>query len=241
MKKINRILKGRKYLCFLDFEGAQFSHEMIAYGAYFTTLNKEGQIVKAKNPIRSYVKCKNSIGKFVRELTGITEKDLEKYGVDFATAIHQIKKYCGLNFKKTMFVTFGNHDIRILNQSCSYNLNAPQELCDIIKKNHFDFQSVISEFVKDDNGNPLSLTHYLETFGIEFDGTAHDPMYDATNLAKLYNVFLKEKDIVLNQYCKVLARSNVGPEPVNKAVKKLLNGESISPDEFKQFIKDYID
>ena len=241
MKKVNRILKGRKYLCFLDFEGTQFSHEMIAYGSYFTYLNKNGEIVKAKNPIRSYVKCKNSIGKFVRELTGITEKDLEKYGVDFATAMNQIKKYCGFNFKKTMFVTFGNHDIRILNQSCSYNLNAPSEICDVIKKNYFDFQPVISEFIKDDHGNPLSLTHYLETFGVQFDGTAHDPMYDAVNLAKLYSVFLKEKDIVLNEYCKVLNRSNVGPEPVNNAVRKLLSGESVTPEEFKDFIRDYIE
>ena len=241
MKKVNRILKGRKYLCFLDFEGTQFSHEMIAYGAYFTYLNKNGEIVKSKNPIRNYVKCKNSIGKFVRELTGITEKDLEKYGVDFSTAMTQIKKYCGFNFKKTMFVTFGNHDIRILNQSCSYNLNAPSEICDIIKKNYFDFQPVISEFIKDDHGNPLSLTHYLETFGVEFDGTAHDPMYDAVNLAKLYSVFLKEKDIVLNEYCKVLNRSNVGPEPVNNAIKKLLNGESVTPEEFKNFIREYIE
>ena len=241
MKKVNRILKGRKYICFLDFEGTQFSHEMIAFGAYFTYLNKNGEIVKSKNPIRSYVKCKNSIGKFVRELTGITEKDLDKYGVDFATAINQIKKYCGFNFKKTVFVTFGNHDIRILNQSCSYNLNAPTEICDIIKKNYFDFQPVISEFVKDDHGNPLSLAHYLEVFGVEFDGTAHDPMYDAVNLAKLYSVFLKEKDIVLNEYCKVLNRSNVGPEPVNKAIKKLLNGESITPEEFKDYIREYIE
>ena len=241
MKKVNRILKGRKYLCFLDFEGTQFSHEMIAYGSYFTYLNKNGEIVKAKNPIRSYVKCKNSIGKFVRELTGITEKDLEKYGVDFATAMNQIKKYCGFNFKKTMFVTFGNHDIRILNQSCSYNLNAPSEICDVIKKNYFDFQPVISEFIKDDHGNPLSLTHYLETFGVQFDGTAHDPMYNAVNLAKLYSVFLKEKDIVLNEYCKVLNRSNVGPEPVNNAVRKLLSGESVTPEEFKDFIRDYIE
>ena len=156
-------------------------------------------------------------------------------------AINEIKKYCGMAFKKTLFVTFGNHDIRILNQSCSYNLDAPKELCDIIKKNYFDFQSLISEFVKDDIGNPLSLTHYLELFGIEFDGKAHDPMYDAVNLAKLYSVFLKEKDIVLEQYCKVLNRSNIGPEPVNKAIKKLLNGESVSPEEFKQFIKEYID
>ncbi|MBQ6921274.1 MAG: hypothetical protein IJQ72_05185 [Bacilli bacterium] len=241
MKKVNRILKGRKHICFLDFEGTQFSHEMIAYGAYFTYVNKEGQITKAKSPIRNYVKSKNSIGRFVKELTGITEKDLEMYGVEFSKAINEIKKYCGMAFKKTLFVTFGNHDIRILNQSCSYNLDAPKELCDIIKKNYFDFQSLISEFVKDDIGNPLSLTHYLELFGIEFDGKAHDPMYDAVNLAKLYSVFLKEKDIVLEQYCKVLNRSNIGPEPVNKAIKKLLNGESVSPEEFKQFIKEYID
>lgn len=241
MKKVNRILKGRKYICFLDFEGTQFSHEMIAYGAYFCFLNKDGIIVKAKNPIRNYVKCKNSIGKFVRELTGITEKDLEKYGVDFATAMKEIKKYCGARFKKTIFVTFGNHDIRILHQSSSYNLNSPTEICDVIKKNYFDFQSVISEFIKDDNGNPLSLTHYLEVFNVEFDGKAHDPMYDAINLAKLYNHFLKEKEIVLNQYCKVLARSNVGPEPVVKATRKLLNGEPITPEEFIDFIREYIE
>lgn len=241
MKKLNRILKGRKYVCFLDFEGTQFSHEMIAYGAYFTYVNKEGQIVKAKNPIRNYVKAKNSIGRFVKELTSITEKDLEKYGVEFSKAINEIKKYCGLAFKKTLFVTFGNHDLRILNQSCSYNLDAPKDLCDIIKKNYLDFQSLISEFVKDDNGNPLSLTHYLELFGIQFEGSAHDPMYDAVNLAKLYNAFLKEKEIVLTQYCKVLNRSNVGPEPVNKAIKKLLAGESVSPDEFKEYLKEYID
>lgn len=241
MKKLNRILKGRKYVCFLDFEGTQFSHEMIAYGAYFTYVNKEGQIVKAKNPIRNYVKCKNSIGRFVKELTNITEKDLEKYGVEFSKAINEIKKYCGMAFKKTLFVTFGNHDMRILNQSCSYNMDAPRDLCDIIKKNYMDFQSLISEFVKDDNGNPLSLTHYLELFNVQFEGSAHDPMYDAVNLAKLYNVFLREKEIVLTQYCKVLNRSNIGPEPVNKAIKKLLAGESVTPEEFKDYLKEYID
>ena len=241
MEKLRKLLKGHKYICFLDFEGTQFSHEMIAFGAVFVTLDKNGLIAKEKKPIRKYVKCKNKIGKFVSNLTGITEKDLEKYGVDFATAIKEIKKYCGLNFKKTSFMTFGNHDIRILNQSSSYNLNSPKELVDIIRKNYIDFQSIISEFIKYNNGNPLSLTHYLELFGIEFDGKAHDPMYDAVNLAKLYSVFLKEKDIVLEQYCKVLNRSNIGPEPVNKAIKKLLNGESVSPEEFKQFIKEYID
>lgn len=240
MEKLRRLLKGYKHICFLDFEGTQFSHEMIAFGAAFVTINKDGFIVKQKKPIRQYVKSKNKIGKFVKDLTGITEKDLEKYGVDFLTAIKDIKKYCGLYFKKTVFMTFGNHDIRILNQSSSYNLNSPKELVDVIKKNYVDFQSIISEFIKDDNGNPLSLTHYLELFNIEFDGKAHDPLYDALNLGRLYNAFLKDKETVLNQYLKVLGRANFGPQPVSKAIHKLVKGEAVTPEEFTELIKEYI-
>ena len=240
MEKLRKQLKGYRHICFLDFEGTQFSHEMIAFGALFVSLDKNGFIVKEKKPIRRYVKSKNKIGKFVKDLTGITEKDLEKYGVDFATAIKEIKKYCGMNFKKTIFMTFGNHDIRILNQSSAYNLNSPKEICDVIKKNYVDFQSIISEFIKDDNNNPLSLTHYLELFNIEFDGQAHDPLYDALNLGRLYNAFLKNKEIVLAQYLKVLGRANFGPQPVSKAVHKLVNGESVTPEEFIELLKDYI-
>lgn len=240
MEKVRRLLRGYRHICFLDFEGTQFSHEMIAFGAIFTTVDKNGFIVKEKKPIKYYVKCKNQIGKFVKNLTGITEKDLEKHGVDFATAVKEIKKYCGLNFKKTIFMTFGNHDIRILNQSCAYNLNAPKDLCDVIKKSYIDFQVIISEFIKDDNGNPLSLSHYLELFNVQFDGTAHDPLYDAVNLARLYNIFLKEKDIVLEQYLKVLKHAKFGPQPVNKAVQKLVNGESVTPEEFVDYLREYI-
>ena len=240
MKKVQRLLKGYRHICFLDFEGTQFSHEMIAFGAIFVTLDKNGLIAKQKKPIRQYVKCKNPIGKFVVNLTGITQKDLDKYGIGFAEAIKEIKKYCGINFKKSIFMTFGNHDIRILNQSSSYNLDSPRDLCDVIKKNYVDFQAIISEFVKDDNGNPLSLSHYLELFNVEFDGQAHDPLYDAVNLARLYNIFLKEKDKVLEQYLKVLGRNNFGPQPVTLAVHKLVNGETVTPEEFNELVKDYL-
>ena len=58
MEKLRKLLKGHKYICFLDFEGTQFSHEMIAFGAVFVTLDKNGFIAKEKKPIRKYVKCK---------------------------------------------------------------------------------------------------------------------------------------------------------------------------------------
>ena len=97
-----------------------------------------------------------------------------------------------------------------------------------------------TEGMEDDNGNPLSLSHYLELIGVEFDGTAHDPLYDAVNLGKLYNIFLIEKDIVLEQYLKVLKRGSFGPKPVSEAIHKLVNGEAVTPEEFVELIKDYI-
>ena len=241
MKNVLKKLKGRHYLCFLDFEGTQFSHEMIAYGAVLVTIDKNGYIVKQKTPVKQYVKAKNAIGKYVENLTGITRLDLDRFGISFAQAIKELKKYCGLHYKKCAFLTFGNHDMRILNQSISYNLDAPKDLCQIIKSNYIDFQAIISEFIKDDHNNPLSLSHYLEVFNVEFDGTAHDPMYDATNLAKLYDEFMKNKEIVSREYLKNLNKTNFHPEPVNKAIKKLLNGESVTPEEFKSYIDEYID
>lgn len=241
MKKVIKALKGHKYLLFMDFEATQFSHEMISLGAELVTIDKNGYIIKRKPPIKKYVKPKNAIGKFVENLTGITSKDIQKYGVSFAAAMTDLKKYCGAHFKKCSFIAFGNHDLRILNQSISYNLDAPKELCKVIKDNFLDFQSIVSEFIKDEHLNPLSLSHYLEMFNLEFDGTVHDPLYDAKNLATLYDAFMKNKTIVYEGFLKNISRMTFNPTPVNQVVKKLLNNESVSPEDFKQYIKDYIE
>ena len=241
MKRVLKAFKSHKNLVFLDFEGTQFSHEMIAYGAVLVTINRDGYIVKQKAPIKRLVKAKNSIGRFVENLTGITRLDLDRFGVPFSTAMKDLKKYCGMAFKKATYVTFGNHDLKILNQSIAYNLDSPKDLCNVIRSNYVDFQSIIAEFVKDDKNNPLSLSHYLEVFGLEFDGTAHDPEFDAVNLARLYDAFMKKNDIVLEQFLKTMGRSNFHPTPVDKAMKKLLNGEAVTPEEFVEFTKEYIE
>ena len=112
MKKLAKILKGHKYLCFMDFEGTQISHEMIALGAVLCTLDKKGNIKKEKESFKIYVKPKNKVGNFVTKLTGITDEQLAKEGVSFNKAMNDFKKYCGMAFKKTTFLTFGNHDAR---------------------------------------------------------------------------------------------------------------------------------
>ena len=241
MKKVLKNFKGHRHLCFLDFEGTQFSHEMIAYGAIFVTIDKNGFIVKEKKPIKRFVKAKNQIGKFVENLTGITRLDLDRFGVTFSTAMKDLKKYCGMHFKGCTFLTFGNHDLKILGQSMSYNLDTPKDICNIIRSNYVDLQNIIAEFIRDDHGNPYSLTNYLTVFNLEFDGQAHDPEYDAVNLARLYDAFMKNNEVVLTEFEKNLQRTTFHLTPVDTAVRRLLNGETVTSEEFKEYLKEYIE
>ena len=64
MKKFDRLLKGHKNIVFLDFEGTQFSHEMIAIGAVSTVIDRNGRIKKMKKPFKILVKAKNK-AKFI--------------------------------------------------------------------------------------------------------------------------------------------------------------------------------
>ena len=241
-KKLVKGLKGHKVIVFLDFEGTQFSHEMIAIGAVSVTIDtKSGRIKKRKEPFKIYVKAKNKIGGYVVQLTGITENILKEKGVSFDTAMKQLKKYVGLYFKKATFVTFGSHDLRILNQSISYNLTYPKDITSQIQKNYFDYSAFISEFIRDEKGNPLSLVHYCELFNVPEAGAAHDPEVDAINLANLYDAFLANINLVAEEYKKHLKlHSSNLPYPVEQAIIKLASGENVTSKEFEENIKQYL-
>ena len=241
MKKLNNLLKGHRYVVFMDFEGTQFSHEMIAIGAVLTSIDKNGKIKKYKKPFKMYVKAKNKVGRVVTNLTGITDEQLSKEGVSFAKAITEFKKYCGIAFKKASFVTFGNHDMKILGQSLAYNLDTPREIVSIIQKNYIDYLVFISEFIKDSSNNPLSLVNYVKHFNLKESGTAHDPAVDAINLAHIYEAFLENKDLVLEDYLLVLEKTNHLPLPIQAAVKKLANGEDVTANEFKINARKYLE
>ncbi len=241
-EKLRRGLKGHKILVFLDFEGTQFSHEMIAIGAVSCGIDlKSGKVRKMKDPFKIYVRAHNKIGSYVTELTGITEDILKKKGVIFDTAMKELKKYVGINFKKATFITFGNHDLRIINQSIMYNMHYPKEITSQIQKNYFDFSSFLNEFIKDDAGNALSLVHFCELFGVPEAGVAHDPEVDAVNLANLYNAFVSKPDLVAQEYLKHLRlHSSSLPGPINKAVVALASGENVTAKEFEEEVKKYI-
>ena len=240
MKKFERLLKGHKSIVFLDFEGTQFSHEMIAIGALHAVIDRHGYIKKAKKPFKVYVKAHNRVGKIVTDLTGITDEMLKAKGVSFYTAMSELKKYVGLSFRKSSFVTFGNHDMKILSSSISYSFDFPKEIVQSIQHNYIDFSAFISEFMRDDKGNPLSLLRYCDAFGVPQAQPAHDPAADAENLAWLYDATMRKSNLLLEEYKKVLKTFNHFPVPVAAVLKKLANNENVTYQEFEEEIKKYI-
>ena len=213
---------------------------MIAIGATHVVIDRHGYIKKHKKPFRIYVKAHNRVGKIVTELTGITDEMLKKNGVSFFTAMSELKKYCGLAFRKSSFITFGNHDMKILSSSISYSFDFPKEIVQCIQQNYIDFSAFIGEFMRDDKGNPLSLIRYCDAFGVKQAGPAHDPAVDAENLAWLYDATMRHSEILLEEYKKVLKSFNHFPQPVSNVIKKLANNENVTSDEFDKEIKDYI-
>lgn len=236
MKVLEKHIQKRKSLCFIDLEGTQFSHEMIAIGAVKVDIRKDMSIKKIHKGYYSLVKAKNKIGKIVTDLTGITEQDLKKDGIPFRVAISNLKKYLGRSYSNCLFIAFGNHDARIISQSLAYNLDANKDDVQIILKHYFDFADFASQFVKDEKGNTLSLSNMLNVFGVDFEGTQHNALADAYNLAQLYGALLKSKPILKTEYKKVLGLTRHLPEPLHELILKLLNGETVTPEMFDKMV-----
>lgn len=242
MKELRKRLANHKVLCFLDLEGTQFSHEMIAIGAIKVEIRKDLSIKKIHKGYYSLVLPKNKIGGIVTDLTGIKEEDIRKNGKRLRNVISELKKYLGREFSKTVFITFGNHDLRILAQSLAYNLDAPKEDIHIMIKHNFDFAEWISGYVKDENNNTYSLTNLLKVFNVDFVGKQHDALADTLNLVYLYQEVLRRKDILEEEYRKVLVKYRHLPAPLHEMIMTLvIDKKDITPQLFNELIKKAIE
>ena len=122
-----------------------------------------------------------------------------------------------------------------------YNLRYPKDVTSQIQKNYFDFSNFLNEFVKDENGNALSLVHFCELFGVKEAGPAHDPAIDAINLANLYDAFIANPGLVTEEYLRHLRLHNsVYPDPIAKAVSKLAAGEDVSAKDFEEDVRKFV-
>jgi inhibitor of KinA sporulation pathway (predicted exonuclease) len=240
IKKLSQHIRHKRHLVFLDFEGTQLSHEMIAFGAVKVDLNDDYSIKKTYKGIHRYVRPTQEIGRYVTKLTQITEADLLDKGIPFAQAMTSLRNYVGKKFEDAVFIVFGNHDLRILNQSLAHSPDADEVIIKTITKNSIDFSKFIAEFIKDEKGNPLSLLNNLLVFNYVFKGNFHQPLDDAKNLLKLYELTLKNPDIIFTQYQQQLSRYHHLPGPIQTIMNKIYAKETVDYQVFQQAIKDYL-
>jgi inhibitor of KinA sporulation pathway (predicted exonuclease) len=240
MKKLARLIGHRRTLVFLDLEGTQQSHELIAIAAIKAEINEDLTIKKTYKGIHHIVRPKKEVGKFVTQLTKITEIDVVDKGISFAKAMMVLRNYLGKNFKKAAFIVFGNHDARILHQSFHHSPDALETTVKTITGNLIDYSMFLSEFIKDQNGNPLSLINNLLVFKEPFQGEHHQPLDDAKNLMLLYRRVLENKETIMSEYLKIFKQFRHLPEPVKIIIQQLLDDKTVEKKDLMQAVKDYL-
>lgn len=240
MKNLFQQIGKRKTIIFLDLEGTQFSHEMIAFGAVRVDLDKNYHIKKKYKGIKAYVKANNKIGNYVVNLTGIHQETLDKEGISFKDAMKKIRKYCGHFLSKVVFFTFGTHDLRIIMKSLEQSPSADAEFCKFIVHNTIDFSAYLAQFIRDENGNPLSLVNNMSVFHVDLVGEPHDPLTDAIHLMLLYQAAIDHSEVLFEEYKKLLLHYKAMPEPVKKIVKELIEGKNVNSEDFLEDLHAYV-
>lgn len=239
MESFNKLLKNRKSLIFLDFEGTQFSHEIIAIGALKTELC-DGVISKEYTTFKRYVKSYGPIGKIVSSMTSIDNQTLIQYGITLEQMFDEFKDFVGEDFSSCAFIVFGTNDVKMIIDSIKLSSPSNEKIGIDICKNTIDFLAFISQYIRDENGNNYSLVNYLKVFNIEPYGQSHDPLNDAIDLMNLTNAFLSDKQIKNKEYRQILKKQKIYPQPIKRIINRLLNGEVVTPEEFDKEIEKYL-
>ena len=232
-----RETKNVDALVFMDLEATSFTSEMIEIGAYLAEINKDGSIKKVHAPFKRYVKAKHQVGFHVAQLTGITDEKLRNEGEDFPAVLSSFRKYVGKFWDTCHFVTFSVHDMVIVKNTMARYRDLNPSYARNIYRHHLDLQRLLDRYIQDQNGNPYSLTNYLKVFGLEFDGKAHDAIYDALNLLDLYKVAREGKEIFIKEYKNVLCGAKTRPV-VKEIIHMLSEGKTVTPEMFDALLED---
>ena len=241
MKQLEKILKGKKHLIFVDFEGTQFTHEIIATGLLKCEIDENGQIIQEDDGILFFTKAKAQVGKIVTDMTNITDSFLKTNGLSFEDSIEKMREYIGDDLNHTLFVCFGNNDTRMLIESMRISHPKNQPLAKTWLPHFFDLMTFMSQFIRDDKNNTFSLINFLKLYNIEPAGVSHNPLNDAKDLKNLYIKFLNDKETLLIEYRKLLLKMKLIPEPVKKLLFDIMDDKEINKDIFNQYLKDYLE
>ncbi len=226
MKIIDKLINGYKTLVFLDFEGSQYTQEIIAIGAIKCKLDAKNNIKEVSPGFRVYCKINSKVGKIVEELTGISDDLLKEKGIEFKDAIKKFEKYVGK--EDTKFIQYGNFDMHLLHNSEILNGLDKNEFISRIYSNHIDLCQVLSRYIRKEKGNVISLHDACKIFNLNIEGDEHDPLSDSINLKNVYDAFLKEKGILRKEYLNLIINNSSSYSPIRKVLKKLTSDQKVT-------------
>ena len=154
---------------------------------------------------------------------------------------NELNEFIKDDIEDTTFITFGSNDVKMIIDSIKIsrpeNENIGLEIC----KKTVDFLSFISQYIRDKNGNNYSLTNYLKLYSVEPYGQSHDPLNDAIDLMHLYDCFTNDKEIIYREYLQILKKQKIFPQPIKKIINRLINNETITPEDFKKEIYKFLE
>lgn len=236
MKEINRLLNNAKTIIFIDFEGSQYSQEIIAIGAIKASLDNKNFVKKISSTFKCYIKIDEIVGDFITNLTGITNELLENEGLTFPEAIEKFKRYVGKEPCK--FMHYGNFDTHLMHNSALNSGMNDDEFIRYFYENSIDFSKTFTRYVKSEKNTALSLIDALKIFHTNIETNTHDPLTDSINLMHLYNAFLIKQSILKEEYIKVLKRSPALPNPFRKVLKKLESEQKVTYKDFMTYVEE---
>lgn len=242
MKILKNLLEDCKHLLFIDFEGTQMSHEVIAIGALICDCDSSYIPSNEYKTFKCYVKANAPIGYIIETMTGITQSKLDDEGLTFEDAMLKLNLFIANKTDKLKVVTYGNQDVRMLMTTLS-KVNNPspflKEFCNFLAKNTLDFGTFISKYIRGKKNEFISLIHLRDFLKIAPSGTSHDPLVDSMDLYNIFKTITSHKEILIEAYTSLLVNSNLVPASIKNLIVDLVNGKTVSPEDFKLALEIY--
>jgi len=246
MKLLQTVLKKSKNLLFIDFEGTQFSHEIIAIGAVLVKCDEECVPCCPPKTFKCYIKSNAKIGSLVTNMTGIDNKLLDNEGISFTEAMRKLNEFLGEASKDLKVLTYGNQDARMLMSSLRHIKDSDNDaflksFVIYLKRNTVDMGAFFSRYIRGKKNELISLIKLRDYFGIKPAGNSHDPLVDSLDLYHIYLAFTTDKKLIISSYKRILRVSNIVPDPIKHIVISLLNDKTVTPEDFDHLLEKYFE
>lgn len=243
MKLLGELIgKDVKHLLFIDYEGTQFDHEIIAIGAVLVDVDENAAPCSEPSNFKCYIKPASKVGSVITTMTGITEEFLKENGISFVQAMKDLSLFLGERTNNIKVVTYGNQDKRMLTKSFEMWNDGSSFLFSFVNylnRNNIDISPFFAKYIRGSKNNLISLIHLREFFSIPSSGNSHDPLVDSLDLYNVYKEFSSNKDKILSSYLLLLENSDLLVEPVRRAIVRVIKGNTLSKEEFVKILEEY--